>query len=270
MLTAVIKTKFSLTSNALIVCKHRAPACNRPFWVKMMGQPRKLQRPKVFRHFLYAVGLFAGLIPGLTHAQTSIDAGKSPGEIFQTVCTTCHKSARGLANGRGSSGLASFLAEHYTSGKDQAAQLAAYVMGAGGGEAAPATQARKPAPDSSRTATEESKPSPQRQKPEPPGASARLQPPASEEPKQRPGDVPSIVQERGRKPAGGRAAGDREPRVSRQYPSLRQNRQRRSPLAQRRWLNHRSRLFRKARRRPQPANADAGETAPVPRDNIPD
>src|ERR1700760_1916991 len=143
MLPAVIKTKFSLTSNALIVCKRGTPACNRPFWVRMTGQTKKPQRPKVFRPFLYAFGLFAGLLPAVCHAQTSIDAGKSPSEIFSTVCATCHKSARGLANGRGTSGLATFLAEHYTSGKDQAAQLAAYVMGAGGGEAAPA--GRKPA-----------------------------------------------------------------------------------------------------------------------------
>jgi hypothetical protein len=236
----------------------------------MMGQPRKLQRPKVFRYVLYAVGLFAGLIPGLTHAQTSIDAGKSPGEIFQTVCTTCHKSARGLANGRGSSGLASFLAEHYTSGKDQAAQLAAYVMGAGGGEASPATQARKPAPDSNRTATEESKPSPQRQKPEPSGASAKLQPPASEEPKQRPGDVPSIAQERGRKPAAGQPATATKGKPTVPEPEAK-------PAAPE---PARAAAVAEPPRPPvqestpapaaAPANADAGETAPVPRDNIPD
>src|SRR5579871_1013106 len=164
-----------------------------------MAQLRNRQRPKVFRCFVYAIGLVAGLLPTIGYAQTSIDAGKSPAEIFSTVCATCHKSARGLANGRGTSGLASFLAEHYTSGKDQAAQLAAYVMGAGGGDAAPAA-ARKPAPEGNRAATEESKPGQQRQKPEPSGASARLQPPATEE-KPRPGDVPSIVQERGRKGA---------------------------------------------------------------------
>src|SRR6202012_530573 len=41
LLPAVIKTKFSLTSNALIVCKRRAPGCNSPFWVKMVGHSKK-------------------------------------------------------------------------------------------------------------------------------------------------------------------------------------------------------------------------------------
>jgi hypothetical protein len=239
----------------------------------MMGQPRKLQRPKVFRRFFYAIGLFAGLIPGLAHAQTSIDAGKSPGEIFQTVCTTCHKSARGLANGRGSSGLASFLAEHYTSGKDQAAQLAAYVMGAGGGEAAPATaaQGRKPAPDSNRTATEEPKPSPQRQKPETSGASAKLQPPATEEPKQRPGDVPSIVQERGRKPASGRH--DEPATASRGKPVPEPEAKQVPPEPAHAAAEPPKPPVQEnapGAAAAAPANADAGESAPVPRDNIPD
>jgi len=239
-----------------------------------------LFRPKMLCCFVYATGLVAGLIPTIGHAQTSIDAGKSPSEIFSTVCATCHKSARGLANGRGTSGLASFLAEHYTSGKDQAAQLAAYVMGAGGGEAAPA--GRKPAAEGGRAASEESKPG-QRQKPEPAGASARLQPPSGEE-KPRSGDVPNIVQERGRKPArreeptasrGKPPAAEPEvrppapipapepaPAVTEQSkPPVQENPPAPAPVAA-------------APAAPvpaaAPANADAGASAPVPRDNIPD
>src|SRR5580693_6477902 len=111
---------------------------------EMMGKPTKrgLGLPRALRCFFGSVGLFAGLLPVLAQAQTSIDQGKSPAEMFSLDCATCHKSARGLANGRNTSDLSSFLAEHYTSGKDQAASLAAYVMGAGGGEAAPATQGR--------------------------------------------------------------------------------------------------------------------------------
>ena len=99
----------------------------------------------MYRSVAPAIGLFMGLLPAMAQAQTNIDQGKSPAEIFANDCATCHKSARGLANGRGSSGLASFLVEHYTASKDQAASLAAYVMGAGGGEAAPATRGPKPA-----------------------------------------------------------------------------------------------------------------------------
>ena len=177
-----------------------------------MGQPIKLGMLGMFRCVAGAIGLFVGLLPVLAHAQTNIDQGKSPAEIFSNDCATCHKSARGLANGRGSSGLASFLAEHYTASKDQAAALAAYVMGAGGGDAVPASQGHgaKPAPDRNRAAVEETKPGvqPARQSGKPEErtpATARLQPPAGEEPK-RSGDVPRIMQEPGggRKPAGSR------------------------------------------------------------------
>src|ERR1700730_16461315 len=103
----------------------------------MMGQPTKSREAGVFRGVAPAIGVFMALLPAMAQAQTNIDQGKSPAEIFANDCATCHKSARGLANGRGSSGLASFLVEHYTASKDQAAALAAYVMGAGGGGAAP-------------------------------------------------------------------------------------------------------------------------------------
>src|SRR5258707_8428052 len=111
----------------------------------MMGQPTKPKEAGVFRGVAPAITLFVGLLPAMAQAQTNIDQGKSPAEIFATDCATCHKSARGLANGRGSSGLASFLVEHYTASKDQAAALAASLMEASGGEAAPATRGPKPA-----------------------------------------------------------------------------------------------------------------------------
>src|SRR5271170_8144522 len=113
-----------------------------------MGQPTKLAMPRGFQCVAGAIGLFVGLLPALAHAQTNIDQGKSPAEIFSTDCATCHKSARGLAKGRVSSGLASFLFGHYTASRDQAAALAAYVMGAGGGDAVPAAQGRGAKPGS--------------------------------------------------------------------------------------------------------------------------
>src|ERR1700693_1695396 len=126
----------------------------------MMGQPTKPKEPGVFRGVARAFVCFGGPLPVMAQAQTNIDQGKSPAEIFATVCATCHKSARGLANGRGSSGLASFLVEHYTASKDQAAALAAYVMGAGGGEAAPVARGPKPAaaPDRNRASAEPAAP----------------------------------------------------------------------------------------------------------------
>src|SRR6516225_8103221 len=54
-------------------------------------------------------------------AQTNIDQGKTPAELFANGCAACHKSARGLANGENSLSLSVFLREHYTASRDQAA-----------------------------------------------------------------------------------------------------------------------------------------------------
>ncbi len=91
----------------------------------------------VFRRFVPMIGLLAawgfGLWAAPAHAQVNIDQGKSAAEIFSNDCGTCHKGAKGLANGKNSATLAGFLREHYTSSAQQAASLAAYVLGAGAG-----------------------------------------------------------------------------------------------------------------------------------------
>ena len=243
---------------------------------EMMGKPTKrgLGLPRALRCFLGSVGLFAGLLPVLAQAQTSIDQGKSPAEMFSLDCATCHKSARGLANGRNTSALAGFLDQHYTSGKDQAASLAAYVMGAGGGDAGAPVRAAKPTPDRART--EEPKREPGKPEEGTP-ASARLQPPAGEEQK-RPGDVPSIVQERGRKPAAGRpepstaSRGQQrsEPEVKPAEPPREPPREAVAPSAAPSPAAPES-TPAPAPTQAAPANSAAsGESAPVPRDNIPD
>jgi hypothetical protein len=237
----------------------------------MMGQPAKRRLPRVLRCFAGAIGLMAGLLPVLAEAQVSIDQGKSPSEMFSLDCGTCHKSARGLAKGRSSSDLASFLDQHYTSGKDQAASLAAYVMGAGGGEAAPvtATQGRgaKPAPD--RASTEEPKRKPGEGAP----ATAKLQPPGGEEQK-RPGDVPSIMQERGRKPAAVRpepttATRGPEPEVKPSEPVREPSREAVQPSPAPAAAAPESSPA-PAPTASVPASSQSGEGESVPRDNIPD
>jgi hypothetical protein len=245
----------------------------------MMGQPTKWGLRGAIRRLLGFMGLFAGLVPMLVQAQTSIDQGKSPAEMFSLDCATCHKNARGLAKGRSTSDLSSFLAEHYTSGKDQAASLAAYVMGAGGGEAAPVTQGRgaKPTPPPDHARTEEPKREPGKFGESTP-TTAKLQPPASEEQK-RPGDVPSIMQERARKPAaGGRpepttaSRGQRQdtegkpqepPREVPSEPSHEAAEPSAAPAAA-------APESSPAPTASVPGSADSGEGAPVPRDNIPD
>ena len=112
----------------------------------------------VFRHGTPITGVFAALTIVLVvteaAAQTNIDQGKSPAEIFANACAVCHKTTRGLANGQNSLTLPSFLREHYTASKDQAAALSAYVLASGGnGPAPPAAQ--KPSAEHARTAVEE-------------------------------------------------------------------------------------------------------------------
>jgi hypothetical protein len=209
----------------------------------MMGQPTKPKEAGVFRGVVPAIGLFIGLVPAMAEAQTNIDQGKSPAEIFANDCATCHKSARGLANGRGSSGLASFLVEHNTASKDQAASLAAYVMGAGGGEAAPATRGPKPAsaPDRNRASAEPAAPSSR------PAEKPDQAPPAAG----RQGPQPAAAS---RKPASTPPAQQPAAVVAEPAPSSSSTQE--SPVP--------------GPSAAAPANADAGENAPVPRDNIPD
>jgi hypothetical protein len=210
----------------------------------MMGQPTKPREAGVFRGVALAIGLLLVLAPALAQAQTNIDQGKSPAEVFANDCATCHKSARGLANGRGSSGLASFLVEHYTASKDQAAALAAYVMGAGGGEAAPARGPKPGAtPDRNRASAE---PAPSRPAEKPDQA-----PPAAG----RQGPQPATAsRNRRNEPASAPPAQQPAAVVAEPAPS--------SPPAQESPVPGPSAAA--------PANADSGENAPVPRDDIPD
>jgi mono/diheme cytochrome c family protein len=94
----------------------------------------------VGRRFAFAiiVILLAALVPPAAHGQVNIDQGKAPAQIYDSDCAACHKSIRGLANGRGAPALTSFLTEHYTSSSKEAAALAAYVLSGGGGVGTPA------------------------------------------------------------------------------------------------------------------------------------
>jgi hypothetical protein len=102
-------------------------------------KPAKPKETRVSRRLVPMIGLSAvlgiALLTAPARAQVNIDQGKSPSEMFSGDCATCHKSAKGLANGRNSTSLASFLREHYTSSAQQASSLAAYVLGAGSGPA---------------------------------------------------------------------------------------------------------------------------------------
>ena len=92
---------------------------------------------------LLGLGAMLTLASGAAQAE-NLDAGKSAAALFSSSCATCHSSPRGLAKDRGSSGLTSFLEEHYTSGPQSAAALAAYLIANPGnprGKQAPAGRA---------------------------------------------------------------------------------------------------------------------------------
>jgi hypothetical protein len=208
----------------------------------MMGHP--IESPKetaVFWRLAPMIALALGLAPAVALAQVSIDQGKSPGEIFANVCASCHKGARGLAKGRGSSELASFLGEHYTASRDQAAAMAAYVMGAGGGEPTQARTAPKPAPPGTKPPA----------KPEEPAATVKLKPEEEKKPplgrqppgtaRTRPGSPQPAAASVAEPPVSGAPVQESAP----------------PPAAP-------------AQNAAMPANPESGETTLVPRDDIPD
>ena len=125
----------------------------------MIIEPTSFVEVEVFRRLAPRIGFIAALVVSsaalapLARAQTNIDQGKSSAEIFANDCAVCHKSTRGLAAGKNSLMLSGLLREHYTASREQAAALAAYVLGAGGN--APAAPGLKP--EAARAAVEEPK-----------------------------------------------------------------------------------------------------------------
>lgn len=143
-----------------------------------------MERVRVFTRLAPATVLLALLLPLPAHAQVNIDQDKTPAHIFASDCSVCHKSARGLANGRGSSALTGFLSEHYTSSREEAAAMSAYVLASGGGvgTAAP-VRGQKPEGQRGRASAEDSKPRQARPAAKPgeePTAGARARRPAGE------------------------------------------------------------------------------------------
>ena len=226
------------------------------------------------------IGLVAVLAPAMAHAQTNLDQGKSASQIFAAACVECHKAPRGLAKGKNSAALTDFLRralhdQPRTGGS--ACRLRAGWPWRGARRGRSARQGSKAGGRAGRTRAR-----PRQRKPKPsktPGAA---------------------VQTRGGRPYA-KPSRTRSLRSSRRSNSCRANgrqrrrrgvgagnRRRRSPRWSRQELLARLlRLWqspRQARRRPAeaspaptptpetstPGDAASGESAPVPRDNIPD
>jgi len=239
----------------------------------MIALPTRLEEVMVSWRLAPTIGLLLGLAPAVAQAQTNIDQGKSPAQIFASDCASCHKATRGLASGKNSLMLSAFLREHYTASREQAAALAAYVLGAGGSDAA--AQGRGQKPGQARTPGEEAKP-PLRQARQP--AKPEEEAPAAAKP-QRPGeddakpeDETSPVAEPGsagpgRRPAAGRTATrgrrkEQEPVPSREPPA--------AVIAAPASTEPPGQSAGPAPTAAVPTEAAPGDGASVPRDDIPD
>jgi len=60
-------------------------------------------------------------------AQDILGQGKTGAQLFASNCAICHKSPAGMTRAGGLFGVSSFLQQHYTSSRETAAAIAAYL-----------------------------------------------------------------------------------------------------------------------------------------------
>src|SRR5207344_2730385 len=95
--------------------------------------------------------LLAALGAAAVHAQTVLGDPRDAARTFASNCSACHKSPRGLAK---SGQIAGFLRQHYTTGPEMSAAMAAYLVAAG---AAPPEKKGPAAADASAAKTKSKK-----------------------------------------------------------------------------------------------------------------
>ena len=90
-----------------------------------------------FRRIVLVGAILAALAVGIggakLRAQTQLADPKDAPKIFASTCSACHKSPQGLAK---SGQVAGFLRQHYTTGPEMSAAMAAYLVAAGSAPAA--------------------------------------------------------------------------------------------------------------------------------------
>ena len=87
-----------------------------------------------FRHIVLLGAVLAiGVGGAKLRAQTQLADPKDAPRIFASTCSACHKSPQGLAK---SGQVAGFLRQHYTTGPEMSAAMAAYLVAAGSAPAA--------------------------------------------------------------------------------------------------------------------------------------
>jgi mono/diheme cytochrome c family protein len=159
------------------------------------AEQREIIVSRVRRFSPWILGLLAAT-PLVPAAGQNLDAGKPASQIFAEVCANCHRSPRELKSNPG----ASFLREHYTTGPEMAATMAAYLSagsdpraGANAGAGGPSPRRLPPAgvptanPSGGTATTRES-----------PAAEPPLREPPSREPPSR--EPPSREPRRGAEP----------------------------------------------------------------------
>lgn len=85
----------------------------------------EMMQMRVRRSVFWVVGLLVVLVAGSAQPQGNIDAGKTPAQMFADTCSTCHRRPQELRRGAS----AGFLRQHYMSGSQEAAAMAAYLAG---------------------------------------------------------------------------------------------------------------------------------------------
>jgi hypothetical protein len=74
-------------------------------------------------------GFLALAVANPAGAQGNLDQAKTAAQLYASACAACHKSPQSVSKTKSSFGLESFLRDHYTSSRESAAILAAYLKG---------------------------------------------------------------------------------------------------------------------------------------------
>jgi hypothetical protein len=223
----------------------------------MSAEWERIRGVSVFWRLLPLIGLgsivaVAVISAGPSLGQTNIDQGKPASELFANYCAVCHKSTRGLANGRSSLTLSLFLREHYAASREQAAALAAYVISAGGNApAAKPERAKSEEPKGQEAKGQEAK-----------GQEAKGQEAKGHETKPRAASAKSEPE----KPARGGQPGREEPAAAEQEPAPVVA----APAASPSPSSGEAPELRATTSAGVSAESQPDDNAPVPRDNIPD
>ena len=79
------------------------------------------------RSVRWAIGALVLCAAGPAAAQADLDQGKTAAQLYASDCANCHKSPQSVTSTKWLFGLESFLTQHYTSNRQSAAILAAYL-----------------------------------------------------------------------------------------------------------------------------------------------